>query len=78
MRYCIVGHSERRSLFGETDAVVAAKFVAAQREGLVPVLCLGETLAEREAGHTMAVILRQLSAVIDHAGVAALASAVVP
>lgn len=75
--HVLVGHSERRSLFGETDAVVAAKFVAAQKEGLVPVLCLGETLAEREAGHTMAVILRQLSAVIDHAGVVALASAVV-
>ena len=75
--HVLVGHSERRGLFGETDAVVAAKFVAAQKEGLVPVLCLGETLAEREAGHTMAVILRQLSAVIDHAGVVALASAVV-
>ena len=76
-RYVLVGHSERRSLFGETDAVVAAKFVAAQKEGLIPVLCLGETLAERESGRTMGVVARQMSAVIDQAGVAALASAVV-
>ena len=75
-RYVLVGHSERRSLFGESDAVVAAKFVAAQREEVVPVLCLGETLAEREAGQTMAVVSRQLSVVIDRAGVAAFASAV--
>lgn len=76
-RYVLVGHSERRSLFGETDVVVAAKFVAAQKEGLVPVLCLGETLVERESGRTMAVVSRQLSAVIERSGVAALASAVV-
>ncbi|WP_153146009.1 triose-phosphate isomerase [Dechloromonas sp. H13] len=76
-RYVLVGHSERRSLFGESDAVVAAKFVAAREVGLVPILCLGETLAEREAGATAAVVSRQLDAVIDRAGVAALASAVV-
>jgi triosephosphate isomerase len=76
-RYVLVGHSERRSLYGESDAQVAAKFVAAQREGLVPVLCVGESLAEREAGRTMEVVARQLSAVIDLAGVASLASAVV-
>lgn len=76
-RYVLVGHSERRSLFGESDAVVAAKFVAAREAGLVPILCLGETLAEREAGATAAVVSRQLDAVIDRAGVAALASAVV-
>jgi len=76
-RFVLVGHSERRSLFGEGDDVVAAKFVAAQGAGLIPVLCLGETLAEREGGQTMAVVSRQLSAVIERAGVAALGSAVV-
>lgn len=75
--YVLVGHSERRALYGETDVVVAAKFEAAQRAGLVPVLCVGETLAEREAGETEAVVARQLSAVLDRSGVAALASAVV-
>lgn len=76
-RYVLVGHSERRALYGEGDAVVAAKFVAAQASGLVPVLCVGETLAEREAGQTQAVVSRQLAAVLDRAGVGALASAVV-
>ncbi len=76
-RYVLVGHSERRALFGETDAVVAAKFAAAQKAALVPVLCVGETLAEREAGQTTAVVSRQLAAVLDSQGVAALASAVV-
>lgn len=75
-RYVLVGHSERRSLFGESDAVVAAKFDAAKRSGLVPVLCLGETLLERERGETTNVIFRQLDAVIDRFGVAALVGAV--
>ena len=76
-RYVLVGHSERRGLFGENDATVAAKFVAARQAGLVPVLCLGETLAERESGQTMVVVARQLAAVIDLAGVGALGAAVV-
>lgn len=76
-RVVIVGHSERRTLYGETDAVVAAKFVAAQAAGLVPILCVGETLAEREAGETGAVVLRQLDAVLAAAGVAAFSRAVV-
>jgi triosephosphate isomerase len=76
-RYVLVGHSERRALFGETDEVVAAKFAAAQKIGLIPVLCVGETLAEREAGMTAAVVTRQLSAVLNRSGVAAMASAVV-
>ena len=76
-RYVLVGHSERRSLFGESDAVVAAKFAAAQKAGLIPVLCVGETLAEREAGLTASVVSGQLLAVIDMLGVVALASAVV-
>ncbi|MGC1518215.1 MAG: triose-phosphate isomerase, partial [Azonexus sp.] len=75
--YVLVGHSERRQLFGESDAVVAAKFVAAQQAGLMPVLCVGETLSERESGQTMAVVARQLDAVIERAGVGALATAVV-
>ena len=51
-RYVLVGHSERRQLYGETDAMVAAKFAAALAQGLTPILCLGETLADREAGRT--------------------------
>lgn len=76
-RYVLVGHSERRNLFGESDGVVAAKFDAAQGGGLIPVLCLGETLAERDSGDTIAVVSRQLSAVIERAGVLALGSAVI-
>lgn len=75
-RYALVGHSERRSLFAETDDVVAAKFEAAQGAGLIPVLCVGETLAEREAGETGAVVSRQLAAVLDRGGVLALKNAV--
>jgi len=62
-RYVLVGHSERRQLYGETDAAVAAKFAAALAQGLTPILCLGETLAEREAGRTEEVVARQLEAV---------------
>jgi triosephosphate isomerase len=75
--YVIVGHSERRALYGETDAVVAAKFLATQRAGLVPIVCVGETLEQREAGETRAVIERQLKAVMDAAGVQAFGNAVV-
>lgn len=62
-RYVIVGHSERRQIFGETHAQVAAKFAAARGAGLTPILCVGETLAEREAGRTEEVVARQLGAV---------------
>jgi triosephosphate isomerase len=72
----IVGHSERRSRYGDTDAVVAGKFMRAQAAGLVPVLCVGETLAQREAGETVAVVRAQLDAVLACCGVAALATAV--
>lgn len=75
-RAVLVGHSERRSRYGETDAVVAEKFGRIQAAGLVPVLCLGETLEEREAGQTEAVVLRQLAAVTEEQGVAALSRAV--
>ncbi len=63
-RYVIVGHSERRQLYGEKDEQVAAKFAAAKRGGLTPILCVGETLAEREAGRTEEVVARQLDAVL--------------
>ena len=75
-RYVLVGHSERRALYGESDTVVAAKFAAALQAGLTPILCIGETLAEREAGITAAVVTRQLDAVIANSGVAALKNAV--
>lgn len=72
----IIGHSERRSRYGDTDAVVAEKFAKAQLAGLVPVLCVGETLEEREAGKTEAVVLSQLAAVADAHGAKALENAV--
>jgi triosephosphate isomerase (TIM) len=64
-RFAIVGHSERRQLYGEGDAQVAAKFVAARGAGLTPILCVGETLQEREAGRTQEVVARQLDAVLQ-------------
>ena len=64
-KYVLVGHSERRQLFGEGDVQVAAKFAAARKGGLTPILCVGETLAEREAGRTEEVVGRQLQAVLD-------------
>lgn len=76
-RYVLVGHSERRSFFAETDAIVAAKFAAAQRVGLIPILCVGETLVERGSGVTHEVIARQLDAVLAVSGSAAFANAVV-
>lgn len=63
-RYVLVGHSERRQHFGETDAVVAAKARAALAAGLTPIACVGETLAEREARATESVVLRQLDAIL--------------
>jgi triosephosphate isomerase len=76
-RYVIVGHSERRSLYGESDHQVAAKYVAAQAGGLTPILCVGESLEEREAGITEQVVARQLDAVISTAGVGSLANAII-
>lgn len=63
--YVIVGHSERRLLFGETDEVVMKKFAAAQRAGLTPILCVGERLEERESGLTEGIVARQLDAVLE-------------
>jgi len=72
-RWVIVGHSERRQLHGESDEVVAAKAEAALAAGLRPIVCVGETLAERDAGDTLAVVKRQLDAVVKRVGPAGLA-----
>ena len=76
-RLALVGHSERRALFGEDDATVGRKLAAVVRHGLTPVLCVGETLAERDAGVTESIVARQLDAVIDVAGLPALARSVI-
>lgn len=76
-RYVIVGHSERRTLYGESDEQVAAKFVRAQSEGLIPILCVGESLEQRESGATEPVVRRQLDAVLAQAGIAAFNNAVI-
>ena len=75
-RYAIVGHSERRTLFGDTDAAVAAKYAAARRAGLTPVFCVGETLEERERGATQEVLARQLDALLA-GGLAAVGEGVI-
>jgi len=75
--YALVGHSERRQIFGESDAVVARKFVAAQSQGLVPVLCVGETLDEREGQRTAQVVSRQIDAVLSVSGVVSFGRAVI-
>ncbi|WP_153108829.1 triose-phosphate isomerase [Propionivibrio limicola] len=76
-RYVLVGHSERRSIYGESDAVVAEKFSLALSSGLLPVLCVGETLSERESGATIQVVSSQIRAVLDKVGVTAFSTAVV-
>ncbi|HXK56957.1 MAG TPA: triose-phosphate isomerase, partial [Gammaproteobacteria bacterium] len=75
-KYVIVGHSERRAYHNESDETVARKYAAARAAGLVPILCVGETLDEREQGITEAVVARQLDAVIGLEGAAALADGV--
>ena len=72
--YVITGHSERRALFGDTDDRVAGKVIAALRAGLTPILCVGETLAEHDAGQTLSVVRRQLNAVLSAEGLYRLSS----
>lgn len=76
-KYVIVGHSERRNIYGETDEIVAKKFTAATQAGLIPILCVGELLDEREQGITEEVVGRQLDAVLATDGIAGLADAVI-
>jgi triosephosphate isomerase len=75
--YTLVGHSERRMLYGDTNELVARKFAAALGRSLVPILCVGEQLAEREAARTNAVVGAQLEAVLQLSGVQSLAGAVI-
>lgn len=75
--YCLVGHSERREYFGESNEVVAQKFKQLQTQGITPVLCVGETLEQREADKTLAVIEAQINAVLDVVGIEAFAQAVI-
>ena len=72
-----MGHSERRALYGETDTVVAKKYAVAQHAQLIPILCVGELLAERESGATENVVARQLDAVLSSSGIASFAHAVI-
>ena len=76
-RYALVGHSERRTIFGEGDAMVVDKYAAARRAGLTPIFCVGETLAERERGDTETVLARQLDALLHQGGAAQLAEGIV-
>lgn len=74
--YVIIGHSERRAMYGETDEVTAIKYGAVLRNGLKPIFCIGETLEEREQGITEQVVGRQIDAILNTEGVASLANAV--
>ena len=76
-KYVLVGHSERRAIYGESDIDVAVRFKAALDAGLEPVLCVGETLEQREANKTQSVVAGQLDAVIDSVGIDAFGKAVI-
>ncbi len=76
-QYAIVGHSERRALYQETDELVARRFAMALSSGITPILCIGESLDERESGDTEVVVSRQLDAVIDSQGISAIAQCVI-
>lgn len=76
-QYAIIGHSERRSLYGESDELIASRFAMAAKSGITPIFCIGETLEERESGITEDVVSRQLDAVINTQGIEALGSSVI-
>ena len=76
-RYVIVGHSERRTVFGESSELVAQKYAAALKAGLTPILCVGETLAQREQGATVDTVAAQLAAVVERSGAQSFAHAVI-
>jgi triosephosphate isomerase len=76
-RYALAGHSERRSLYQETDQLVAARCAMAVASGIIPILCVGETLQEREQGITEDVVARQIDAVINLSGIASLGQAII-
>ena len=76
-RYALVGHSERRSLYAESDQLVASRFAMAMQAGLTPILCVGETLEERENGVTESVVDRQIDAVIETSGIEGIAQSVI-
>ena len=76
-RYALVGHSERRSLYLESDQLVAARFAAAVASGIMPILCVGESLDEREQGITEEVVARQIDAVIEVSGIDGIARAII-
>ncbi len=75
--YNIIGHSERRHIYGDTNEKVATKFAHVIKNGMTPILCVGETLEEREQGHTEVVIAKQVNAVLDLFGIKAFANAVI-
>lgn len=76
-QYVLVGHSERRTYYGDTDQSVAARFCQAQEQGIIPILCIGETLEQREQDQTFEVINSQLDAIVSLAGIAAFNNAVI-
>jgi len=76
-KYVIIGHSERRHLYGESDQLVAEKYAKAQSVGLIPILCVGELLEQREAGETENVVEQQLNAIINLQGIASLSQSVI-